>query len=382
MIKILHTSDIHLGAKVSFLGSRASKYRQKLLETFESIYDKAVEEQVNLVIIAGDLLDSPFPSKTDTEIAKGVFKKLAEAGIYVAILPGNHDYLTDGCVYVVDDLSQGNSRIKVFNDPEENIFYIEELDLGLYVKVNSSPKGIQSPLYIGGQDPLPEREGDMNPKYKVAIAHGSVEINNQPAQNYPIKSEDIKNSGYNYVALGDWHSFLDVSSGEVVAVYPGCLEPLASDQDGAGSIVIAEISEDTTTVRTIPIGYFRIVRADIDVHKVESIIESIRQELDKAVKTYQVTQDRVLLNVQFSGQRELSLNIETDQILEYFESKVFYLGLKDNTSLKIEPRELEKYPNYTIIGKYVKYLLSQKDIDRYLVDEALQKGIRMLENPS
>lgn len=381
-MKILHVSDVHIGAKVSFLGPRAGKYRQRLIETFESVYDKAVEEQVNLVAVCGDLFDSPFPSKTDVEIVKRVFKRLADAGIYIAVLPGNHDYLADGCVYLVDDLSQGNPRIMVFNNPEEHRVFIRDLDLGLYFKVNNSPKSVQSPLYLEASDPLPQEGEIFEPKYKVALAHGSVEINNQGSQNYPIKTEDIKNSGYDYVALGDWHSYLDVTSGDVPAVYPGCLEPLAVDQERAGNVVIVDITTERTSVRQESIGFFKIISININIENNNSILDSIHKEIDRAVKEGHISLEQVILSVEFSGQRDLESEVETEQILEYFENKVFYINLKDKTSFSLEQRELEKYPEYTVIGKYIKYLLSKKDVDKQLVDEAIQKGITMLENPS
>jgi exonuclease SbcD len=57
MVKILHTADIHLGAKFSGLGNKATSQREQLRTTFKNVIATAVNERVNIVLIAGDLFD-------------------------------------------------------------------------------------------------------------------------------------------------------------------------------------------------------------------------------------------------------------------------------------------------------------------------------------
>ena len=116
-LKILHTGDIHLGSKFSFLGEKATEYRRALVKSFESLADTAIEKKVDLVIISGDLFDSPFPSRTTIEIVKRVFKKLVDEGIYTAIIPGNHDYLAPSSIYTSGELTANSGKLIVFNDP-------------------------------------------------------------------------------------------------------------------------------------------------------------------------------------------------------------------------------------------------------------------------
>ena len=57
-VKILHCADLHIGAAESFLGALAKSRRAETLITFEKIISLAKEEEVKLLLIAGDLFDS------------------------------------------------------------------------------------------------------------------------------------------------------------------------------------------------------------------------------------------------------------------------------------------------------------------------------------
>ena len=56
MLRLLHTADIHLGARHSDLGERAAAQRERQFAAFRRSVDVALEERVDLFLIAGDLL--------------------------------------------------------------------------------------------------------------------------------------------------------------------------------------------------------------------------------------------------------------------------------------------------------------------------------------
>ncbi len=57
MLKVLHTADIHLGAKFSGLGNKGASQREQLRATFKKVISTAINEKVNIVLIAGDKAD-------------------------------------------------------------------------------------------------------------------------------------------------------------------------------------------------------------------------------------------------------------------------------------------------------------------------------------
>ena len=72
-VKILHTADIHIGARDAFLGTAAESRRFETLLTFERIIDLAKENKVDILAIAGDLFES---NTVEDAFIDGVFNKI------------------------------------------------------------------------------------------------------------------------------------------------------------------------------------------------------------------------------------------------------------------------------------------------------------------
>ncbi|MCE2529664.1 MAG: exonuclease SbcCD subunit D [Acidimicrobiia bacterium] len=85
-MKLLHTSDWHVGKTIRG-ASRADEHIAVLAE----IAQIAAREEVDLVIVAGDLFDSAAPSAEAEGIVYGALLDLADTGAQVAVIAGNHD---------------------------------------------------------------------------------------------------------------------------------------------------------------------------------------------------------------------------------------------------------------------------------------------------
>jgi exonuclease SbcD len=93
-MKIIHFADLHLGVESyghidseSGLSSRFIDF----LSSFDRIVDYALEKKADLVIFCGDAYKSRDPSQTQQREFAIRVKKLAECGIPVFLLVGNHD---------------------------------------------------------------------------------------------------------------------------------------------------------------------------------------------------------------------------------------------------------------------------------------------------
>ena len=85
-MKLLHTSDWHVGKQLRG-NSRATEHRAVLAE-MRAI---AEAEQVDLVLVAGDLFDTSAPSPESQEIVYETLLGFARTGAEVAVVSGNHD---------------------------------------------------------------------------------------------------------------------------------------------------------------------------------------------------------------------------------------------------------------------------------------------------
>ncbi len=85
-MRFLHTSDLHIGKKLFEL-SMLEEQKHAL----EQIYDIALSEKVDALIIAGDVYDRAVPSVDAVCVLDDFLTSLAKAGIPVIMISGNHD---------------------------------------------------------------------------------------------------------------------------------------------------------------------------------------------------------------------------------------------------------------------------------------------------
>ncbi len=86
-MKILHTADWHLGAKTN--GKDRLPEQRRVLEEIESIVNF---ENIDVVIIAGDVFNTSSPSAEAEELFFETIKNLSNGGErFIFVLAGNHD---------------------------------------------------------------------------------------------------------------------------------------------------------------------------------------------------------------------------------------------------------------------------------------------------
>ena len=85
-MRFLHTSDLHIGKKLFEL-SMLEEQKHALGQ----IYDIALSEKVDAVIIAGDVYDRAVPCVDAVCVLDDFLTRLAEVGIPVIMISGNHD---------------------------------------------------------------------------------------------------------------------------------------------------------------------------------------------------------------------------------------------------------------------------------------------------
>ncbi|MDX1608374.1 MAG: DNA repair exonuclease, partial [Candidatus Spechtbacterales bacterium] len=228
-MKFLHTSDIHLGAKFENLGEAARDQREQLRKTFSKVVDLAIEEKVDLFLIAGDLFDSNHPAQKSIDFVKDEFTRLTKENIRVCLIPGNHDYkLSDKKGLGKHFTGLAKEGVFLFTDPEGTKTYFEDIDTEVYAKANTTNKSSESPMV---------KVDDQRRAEKIIMAHGGV-VGQAKDPQFPIQPKEIEECGANYVALGDWHSLRDESRGDVTAFYSGSPEILNISQSGAGFVIV------------------------------------------------------------------------------------------------------------------------------------------------
>ena len=170
MLKIFVTGDNHIGKKYD-KHEEAAKLVQCRMDAFDSMVEKANQEECGLFVITGDLFDKTYG--ITAQVIKDLMKKLAEFHGTVVVLPGNHDF------YDADDPKIWK---QVEKEQADNVLLLKEY------KPYSVPVGDETAvLYPAFCKTLHSNANENNlgwikntaieqdGAYHIGIAHGAVE---------------------------------------------------------------------------------------------------------------------------------------------------------------------------------------------------------------
>src|SRR4029079_13549530 len=94
----------HLGARHADLGEAATAQRERQFAAFKAAIDLAIEEKVDLFLIAGDLFDSHTQPRRSVERVAVELARLGTARIRAVVIPGTHDCYDRSSIYRSYDL--------------------------------------------------------------------------------------------------------------------------------------------------------------------------------------------------------------------------------------------------------------------------------------
>jgi hypothetical protein len=105
-MKFTHLADVHLG------GWREPALREINSRSFCAAIERCIAEQVDFVLIAGDLLNTSLPSIDALKVCVQKLKALKDANIPVYLIPGSHDFSPSGKT-MIDILEQAGLAVNV-----------------------------------------------------------------------------------------------------------------------------------------------------------------------------------------------------------------------------------------------------------------------------
>jgi DNA repair exonuclease SbcCD nuclease subunit len=101
--RLLHTSDVHLGAYDFGSGAHQEERRALSEERFRSVIDVGIAERVDLFVIAGDFFDH---ARVGEETLRFAAAEIARLEAPTVLVPGNHDHVGQRSVYDRIDLTR------------------------------------------------------------------------------------------------------------------------------------------------------------------------------------------------------------------------------------------------------------------------------------
>jgi DNA repair exonuclease SbcCD nuclease subunit len=311
MLRIIHTADVHLGARHGDLGEQAAQQRERQFSAFRAAIDLALTEKVDLFLVAGDLFDSNVQPRRSVERVAAEINRLVEARIRTVMIPGTHDVYDRASIYRAYDLAAmagsgpDDDKVTVL-DPDRPSVHLAAIDATVVARVFATKRAPRSPLL----DLAPLLDGAAT--WRIGLVHGSIAIPGRTDRDeVVITTEEIAASGLDYLALGHWHSAQSGTAGTVTYAYPGAPEAVALDQDRAGKVLLVELDEQAgkrlVTVEERPVGRTRFVKQEIDAVGIASqvaLIDLLSAGADPDV----------VLDARIVGVRPDELDLDLDEI--------------------------------------------------------------------
>ncbi len=352
-IQIVHCADIHLDAP---LRSNIIN-RQTLRDNFEAICKYADEQQVDLLLVCGDLVENDFVSNETAVFLEELIKKYSR--IHFVFCSGNHDCYVQGSVY--DRLNFKN--VTLFLKEEIESVEIPELNTVIY--------GFGAVNPHSSQRFLKNFKVKDSEKINIILFHGDVIEEGGSSEYYPLTKKDIENIGCDYIALGHIHKFSGINRvGKSYYAYSGTSQGKGFDEIGEKGVISGTISKESNKLELIPVSKIKFEVLNCDITGCENNF-SIKEKILQETLSFKADAVRIILSGELSDKNIINIKNLQQSLKEEF----YYLEIQDNTIIKIDI-DLLKQQN-TLTGFFIKELMN-KDLPSDRLDKAIKTGISVL----
>ena len=334
-MKFVHIADVHLDTPFKTISDRADLGVERRLEqrkALKKVVDYIKENNIEYLFISGDLYDEAYVRESSISFLNNLFKEIPNTKIYIA--PGNHDPYIKNSFYAT---YPWNENVKIFTNDVEKV---ENEDGNIY--------GFGFNNFEMNNNQIKDIVLDEPEKINILITHGDL----GESRYNPMKLNEIKSKGFDYVALGHIHKRDDSTN----VVYPGSLISLGFDELGEHGMIVGEINNKELKKEFIKIDEREFVEKELDVSDIlseEELIEKINS----------INEENKLFKIILVGYRNFPININIKLINKNI------IKIKNNTKIKIELKE----NNSTLKGIFIKKLNERKNNN--LIDEQTYENI-------
>ena len=338
MVRFLHTADWQIGkpyARVVDPDHRA-RLKQVRIAVIQRLAVLVQQHQLDFVLVAGDLFDSPAPARSEVAQALSAIGQIPSP---VLVIPGNHDHGGPGSLW-----HQG---------------WFQELSAdvapNLQILLDRQPVAVAGAVVLpcplmrqaAVDDPLSWLQqlnsSDLPGGPRIVLAHGSVQsfaaVDAQEASSNQLSLEQLPQGLCDYIALGDWHGLKQVGTN---AWYSGCPEqdrfPRSSDYASSQVLLVELERGGSPSVSIEPTGSLQWhhismrLQADADLELLERQVQQLLGQRS----------GEDLLLLELDGQLSLTGAARLEAWLTSLSSRL--LRLKQRLRLRTLPSDAELAP--------------------------------------
>lgn len=253
MIKILHTADVHLDSPLRSLALRNAGLRETVAAAsraaFSQMIDRALSEEVAAILISGDLFDGRERTARTGAFLLAELDRLAEAGIQVYYIKGNHD--AENPITGTLDLPQ---HVHVFDARGGKHQLAEDVWIhGVSFAESHAPESL-----------LPRFKAPVAGAVNIAMLHSSLAGAAGHDVYAPCSVSDLAAMGFDYWALGHIHK-RQIHAEAPWVVMPGIPQGRDIGEAGPKSATLLTIEQGQIALSEVPTSVVEFVETELDV---------------------------------------------------------------------------------------------------------------------
>ena len=394
-VRFIHTADLHLDTPFKGLASwnrdLAYKLKDATFKSYRKIIDLCLKENVDFLIISGDIFESENKPLAAELKFKNELKRLSGREIPVYFICGNHDPLNTW-----HDIIQLPENVYRFgSDKVEKCTYSKGgKPIADIYGISYQEKVVKDNLALKYKP-----EGNPSP-VSVAVLHGTTGTAG-PHENYaPFKVTDVLNKGFNYWALGHIHKRQIIHESDPAIVYPGNHQGRDFGETGAKGCYLVEIDTNSKVkLKFIPVDFIRFEEIIVEL-KDEDKIDRLPDKIEDNKNNVRDFDNNAsyILRVKLTGRTSLHARLNKPGEIEILQEH-FNEGQLDqrnftwidrielDTRPAIDLKQIEKSNDFTaeIIKAFNEYEENSskladliKNIDEEIISYQIKKEITEL----
>ena len=319
-LKFLHCSDIHLDTPFIGLTADKSEERRRVLRSsFMRMMQYVRENEIDVVLISGDLFDTRYATNATAEVLIREFANCSSTEFIIA--PGKHDHYNDNPIYASHRLP---NNCNVFESDRLSRFDFEKYNVTVYGWAFMEDKLMENPLT--------DRHVDDASRVNIVCAYADLD-GAVDSESCPIALSDIKRFGADYYALGSRHEATKfMSIGASKYAYAGSLESTGFDEPGIGgaNLISVTYSDGELSIenRRISFGHVRFQTEKLDITGVNTGNEIINR-ISRMISDNKYDNETAL-RVELVGEVDPRFNVPTSNI-ESDAFGLYYFHMVDKT---------------------------------------------------
>jgi DNA repair exonuclease SbcCD nuclease subunit len=354
LMKFLHIADVHMGARPDRGRVWSDQRAEEIQESFKDVLKICEEQQVDLLLIAGDLFNAP-PTVNQLRNVDYLLSRMPYTK--TVIIAGNHDYIESGMTW--NDFSFTSDTVLLPPDRASSV-YLEDLN----VCVTGYSYGRQEYRERILERLAPAKEG----AYNILLGHGG------DPEHMPFSKERLGKRGFDYIALGHIHKPAHILKNRMA--FSGSLEPLDYTETGSHGYIMGEVNgEGVTRISFVPIARRSYINMSLEITPEYSNAE-IMDVVKEQIKAHGVQNIyRILLKGIIDANLEINLSSLTRQ---YNINEII-----DRTEYNYDVDELLAGNENNLLGRFIKALRpddteEEVPIDAKTREKALKYGLEAL----